>query len=154
MGEFASQLDRHPPPCSVIFSRHSSQIFRSLIQGTVWKVLQSDCCFEMDRCPHVRTLRNSDDVRRQRNGDNYTHVTIFTIKLVFLWVIYDNTTRLYWVFQEEMSVFWEVIVSIILRKKVYMYVCPIPNDFRDRVISLYSSKLVFIAQVTKLVQFT
>jgi hypothetical protein len=48
-----------------------------------------------------------------------------------------------------------------------MYVCPIPNGFRGKVISLYSSKIVdkkeilvlflipvFIVQVTKLVQFT
>jgi hypothetical protein len=31
---------------------------------------------------------------------------------------------------------------IILSMKVYMYMCPIPNSFRDRVISLYSSKFV------------
>jgi hypothetical protein len=48
-----------------------------------------------------------------------------------------------------------------------MYMCPIPNRFRDRVISLYSSKIVdkniyyvlflisvFIAQVVNLVQIT
>ena len=38
-----------------------------------------------------------------------------------------------------MSIFLEVIVSVILSKRVYMYVCPIPNGFRDRVISLYKS---------------
>jgi hypothetical protein len=27
---------------------------------------------------------------------------------------------------------WEVTVSVILSKKVYMYMCPIPNGFRDR----------------------
>jgi hypothetical protein len=27
------------------------------------------------------------------------------------------------------------------RKKVYMYMCPVPNGFRDRTISLYSSKI-------------
>jgi hypothetical protein len=31
---------------------------------------------------------------------------------------------------EERSVFWEVIISVILTKKVYMYI--IPNGFRDR----------------------
>jgi hypothetical protein len=41
-----------------------------------------------------------------------------------------------------MSVFWEVIVSVILSKKVYMYMCPILNGFRDGAISLYSSKIV------------
>jgi hypothetical protein len=42
---------------------------------------------------------------------------------------------LYRVSQEDRSIFWEVIVSIILSKKVYMYMCPIRNGFRDRAIS-------------------
>jgi hypothetical protein len=47
---------------------------------------------------------------------------------------------LYRMSQEERSVFWEVIVSVILsKKKVYMYLCPIPNGFRDRAISLYTT---------------
>jgi hypothetical protein len=45
-------------------------------------------------------------------------------------------------FQEERSIFREVIVSAILSKRVYMYMCPIPNSFRDRAVSLYSSKIV------------
>jgi hypothetical protein len=44
---------------------------------------------------------------------------------------------LYRVPHEEKSIFWEVIVSVILSIKVYMYMCPIPNVFRDRAISLY-----------------
>jgi hypothetical protein len=36
----------------------------------------------------------------------------------------------------------EVIVLVILSKNVYMYMCHITNGFRDRVISLYSSKIV------------
>jgi hypothetical protein len=35
-------------------------------------------------------------------------------------------------------VFWEVTVSVSLSTKVYMYMCPIPNGFRDRAISLHS----------------
>jgi hypothetical protein len=55
----------------------------------------------------------------------------------------------------------------ILSKELYMYTCPIPNGFRDKVILLYSSKIVdkkkilpavlipaFIVRVAKLVQFT
>ena len=38
--------------------------------------------------------------------------------------------------------FWEVIVSVILIKKFYMYTCPISNGFRDVAISLYSAKLL------------
>jgi hypothetical protein len=44
--------------------------------------------------------------------------------------------------QEERSIFWEVRVPAILSKKVYMYMCPIPNSFRDTAISLHSSKIV------------
>jgi hypothetical protein len=39
--------------------------------------------------------------------------------------------------QKEKSVFCEVIVSVILGKKLCMYMCPIPNGFRDTAISLY-----------------
>jgi hypothetical protein len=31
-----------------------------------------------------------------------------------------------------------VIVSVILSKIVYIYMCPIPNGFRDRAVSLYT----------------
>jgi hypothetical protein len=33
------------------------------------------------------------------------------------------------------------MVSVILSKKLYMYMCLIPNGFPDRVISLYSSRI-------------
>jgi hypothetical protein len=36
----------------------------------------------------------------------------------------------------------EVIVSVILSKKVCMYMCPTPNRFQNSAISLYSSKIV------------
>jgi hypothetical protein len=41
--------------------------------------------------------------------------------------------------QEEMSLFWEVITSVILSKKSYMDMCPIPSGFRNRAISLHRS---------------
>jgi len=44
--------------------------------------------------------------------------------------------------QEERSIFWEVIVSVILSKNVYMNMCPIPNGFRDRAIWMYKRKIV------------
>jgi hypothetical protein len=34
--------------------------------------------------------------------------------------------------QEERTIFWEVIVSVILSKKLYINMCPIPNGFRYR----------------------
>jgi hypothetical protein len=36
--------------------------------------------------------------------------------------------------QEERKIFWEVIVSVIVSKKLYTNMCPIPNGFRDRAI--------------------
>jgi hypothetical protein len=50
--------------------------------------------------------------------------------------------------QEERSVFWEVMVSVIQSKKMYLYTCPIPNGFRDRAISPYSSKIVHKKDIT------
>jgi hypothetical protein len=41
----------------------------------------------------------------------------------------EQKRKIYRVSQEEKSTFWEIIVSIILRKKVFMNMCPIPNDF-------------------------
>jgi hypothetical protein len=49
---------------------------------------------------------------------------------------------LYRMSQEEREKFWEVIVSVILSKKVYMYMCPIPNCFRDTDILLYPKLLI------------
>ena len=40
--------------------------------------------------------------------------------------------------QEERSIFWEVIVSVILSKNVCMNMCPLLNGFRDTGICLYS----------------
>ena len=48
----------------------------------------------------------------------------------------------YRVSQEERSIFWEVIVSVILSKNVYMNMFPIPNGFRDRVLWMYNRKIV------------
>jgi hypothetical protein len=68
---------------------------------------------------------------------------------------------------EERSISCEARVSVILSKIVYIYMYPIPNGFRGRDISVYSSKIiitkryyvlflmpVFIDEVIKLVQFT
>jgi hypothetical protein len=44
--------------------------------------------------------------------------------------------RQYRVSHEERSIFWEVIVSVILSKKLYMIMCPIPKGFRDTAISV------------------
>ena len=44
--------------------------------------------------------------------------------------------------QEERSIFWEVIVSVILSKNVYMNMCPIPSRFRDRANWMYNRKIV------------
>jgi hypothetical protein len=55
--------------------------------------------------------------------------------------------HIYRMSQVERSIFWEVIVSA-------MYMCPIPNGFRDRVISLYSSKIVDKKEILRTVANT
>jgi len=44
--------------------------------------------------------------------------------------------------QEERSIFWEVIVSVILSRNVYINMCPFPNGFRDRAVWMYKCKIV------------
>jgi hypothetical protein len=70
---------------------------------------------------------------------------------MFLFIILYNTTGMshlqvtirrgaslrifiYRVSQEERTIFWEVIVSVILSINLYINMCPIPNGFRDRAI--------------------
>jgi hypothetical protein len=80
---------------------------------------------------------------------NETHTGVYDIlkyvheKIYSVWLCHYREKLLYRMSQEEGSVFWEVIVSVILNKKVYTYMCPIPNSFQDRAISLYSSKIVW-----------
>jgi hypothetical protein len=50
---------------------------------------------------------------------------------------------------KEKSIFWEVIVSVILSKNFYMYMGPIPNCSRDRAISLDSSKIADKKQILR-----
>jgi hypothetical protein len=59
--------------------------------------------------------------------------------------------------QEEGPVFWEVTVSNVLSKKKkrpFMYMCPIPNGFRDNVMSLHSSKIVDKKEILRTVSNT
>ena len=91
--------------------------------------------------------------------DMILNLTIRCVPYIYIYI--------YSVSQEERSIFWEVIVSVILSKTIYMNMCPIPNGFRDRAIWMYNRKIVdkryyvyvlflipvFIVQVTGLVQF-
>jgi hypothetical protein len=61
---------------------------------------------------------------------------------------------MHWVSQEERSIFWEVIVSVILCKKVYADMCSILNGFQDRAISLYSYKIVDKKEILRTVSNT
>jgi hypothetical protein len=56
--------------------------------------------------------------------------------------------------QRERLIFWEVIVSVTLSKTFYMYICSIPNNFRVRAISLYSSKTVDEKEILRTVSNT
>jgi hypothetical protein len=56
--------------------------------------------------------------------------------------------------QAEWSIFWEVIASVNLTKKMYMYLRPIPNGFRDRAASLDSCKIVGMKEILHTVSDT
>jgi hypothetical protein len=60
----------------------------------------------------------------------------------------------YRVSQEETKIFCQVMVSVMLSRKVYMYMCSIPNSFRDTAISLYSSKTVHKKEILRTVPNT
>ena len=65
-----------------------------------------------------------------------TFKVLIWLSLVYIYIyIYIYIHRMS---KEERSIFWEIIVSVILSKKLYMNMCPIPNGFRDRAIWLYS----------------
>jgi hypothetical protein len=58
---------------------------------------------------------------------------------------------------QGVPIFGEVIVSVILSKNLYticMYMCPIPKGFRDRAISLCSSKIVDKKEILRTVPNT
>jgi hypothetical protein len=52
---------------------------------------------------------------------------------------------------EKRSIFWEVIVSAVLSKNVHIYMCSILNGFRDRVILMYSSKIIHKKEILRTV---
>jgi hypothetical protein len=56
--------------------------------------------------------------------------------------------------QEKISIFWKVIVSVILGKKLCMFMCTIPKIFRDTIISLYISKIVHKKEILRTVSDT
>jgi hypothetical protein len=65
---------------------------------------------------------------------------IFRFEVGYLTAL--SVSELYRISLEERSLFWEVIVLVILSKNMFTYMCPISNGFRDRAISLYGSEIV------------
>jgi hypothetical protein len=79
-------------------------------------------------------------VSKYVNIHNVEFISLFNIYLLLLSLICGIILSfIHRISQEERSIFWEVIVSVILSKNIYMYMCPVPNGFRDRANSLYSS---------------
>ena len=65
---------------------------------------------------------------------------IITVLSQQFYICPTNCT-IYRMSQGEMSILWEVIVSVILSKMCVMYICPIANGFQDRAVSLFSCKI-------------
>jgi hypothetical protein len=93
-------------------------------------------------CP----CRGSNPIRLARN--------LVTLLTELTWFLRKHA--IYTMYQEESSVLWEVIISVILSKNVYIYpyMCPIPNGFRDSFISLYGSKIVDKKEILRTVSNT
>jgi hypothetical protein len=103
------------------------------------------------------------------NGANYKPLILQHSQRTLYSFTYEKTLffrKCYRVPEEERSIFWEVIVSVILSKNC-ICTCVLFRTVSEIVISLHSSKIVdkkryhvlflipvFIVQVTKLVQFT
>ena len=74
----------------------------------------------------------------QRNVELF-QTNVLTILSKWQW---RQILGIYRLSQDEGSIFWEVIVSVILSKNIYMNMYTIPNGFRYRVIWLYNRKTV------------
>ena len=57
------------------------------------------------------------------------------VVIIYQFITVNNTT--YRVIQEESAILWEMIVCVILSKKVHMNMGPILNGYRDRVKTRY-----------------
>jgi hypothetical protein len=111
----------------------------------------------------------SDNIKSNTENNSgyfpYLHIYLFTVYLTTLSIV--NILYTYRVSQEGRSVFWEVIVSVILRKnciytcvqfrtvsEIELFHCTVPNLLlRKRYYVLFLIP-VFTVHVTKLVQFT
>jgi len=71
----------------------------------------------------------------------YWRICCITCKFYFQPLLKEIFTPIQ-VSQEEWSIFWEVIVSVILSKNVYVNVCPILNGFQGRANWMYNRKIV------------
>ena len=89
------------------------------------------CNIDVQGCWYVLSPTKKETSYSDRRS--WCSYILFTIIIGGILVLF-----IYRVSQEERSIFWEVIVSVILSKKPYMNMCPIPNVFRDRAIWLYS----------------
>jgi hypothetical protein len=129
-------------------------VFKSVVPGILQALWDETFHGEQPEAISVRNKmsRETDD---HQEGLNCNHMTAESLHHSNLHLMIGRL------------IFWEITVSVILSKKVFMYICPIPNGFRDRAISLYSSKIVIkketlhtvsntgcIVHVTKLVQLT
>jgi hypothetical protein len=68
---------------------------------------------------------------------NATQLLAYLTLMPYSINLYALYIHMYSVSQGERSVFWEVIVSVIPSKKVYICLCPILNSFQDRSVSLF-----------------
>jgi hypothetical protein len=128
------------------------------LAGGEWSTSRPDRFTHGERVPSRRLggLQIRYGWHREKKSFAHTGTKIRTLRLARNQSLYQQRYRgpLYRMSLEERSIFWEVIASATLWKKIYMYTCPIPNRFRDRAISLYSSKIVDQKEILRTVSIT
>jgi hypothetical protein len=79
-----------------------------------------------------RTVTSIQGVPERKHGSTPSTGMTYFFQTSIQTTRYNNEQ--YRVSQKERSIFWEVIVPVILSKKSFTNMCPIPNGFRDRAI--------------------
>jgi len=112
--------------------------------------------------PHPTVLDNPNNFRWEVQVTTFLcmqlpPVLYFFVPFLPKYLLSLTRVNLIWkliiqVSQEERSIFCEVILSVILnKKKVYMYMWPIPNGFRGTAISLHRWKIVDKKEILRIV---
>ena len=66
-----------------------------------------------------------------------TNVVKFQFSFLFPSTFFTTYSEFYRVIQKERSIFWQVIVSVIVKKKVHMIMCLVLNCYSDGAVRIW-----------------